>query len=161
MKVDQYYHWRIITIVFAMMLQILPLPLWAHIFWPQWVLLTLIAWLMVSPQSLSMPLVFLLGLFMDLLLGTPFGLHALSFTVCAYITVRIHRQIQHFPLWQQALLIGFCLLLGALIVFIGLSLFSDAPSAFNLLTALTGMLLWPWIAHIFNISWRDHTPRYA
>ena len=115
---DRYFFWRIFTMLIAMALSILPLPVWASYIWPNWLLFTLCVWLMIHPNYLCLSAIWCMGLFMDLLLASPLGLHAFGFVIVAYLIMRWYRQLLHFPIWQQTLAIGlFTLIVQVLAIF--------------------------------------------
>lgn len=133
-----------LSVVFAYLLTLLPLPgalLYAKPFW----LGLLVIWLALErPRSGRIGFAFCVGLGADLLLGTWFGEHAFRLVVMAFIVGRFRARLRFFPLWQQTLAVG-ALLLNDRIVVLMLRSF-DAPigtDAWYWLPALTGMLLWP------------------
>lgn len=135
---------RLLSLLLAMILMILPLPWVASIIWPNWVMLVLFIWLMKDSRSFNLITVWLVGLFADLLLGSPLGLHALCYTLMAYIIVRWYRQIQHFPTWQQTLLFAGCILVSLLITDVTRLIIGVQCDIWQSLSVLTTALLWPW-----------------
>ena len=55
----------VLTIVFAMLLMMLPLPDALRFFRPEWVLITLIYWAMAVPRLVGVGFAWVVGLFMD------------------------------------------------------------------------------------------------
>lgn len=136
----------ILSFLLALLISILPLPNWLQLIWPQWLLLILIYWVLAYPYQLNLGIAWLLGLLLDGLYGTLLGEHALAFTVVAYIAYRLHRQIRMFPILQQALCMFFLVLIyqGLLVWIQGmLGLLTNVYLFW--LSALTSMLLWPWL----------------
>lgn len=90
-----------LTFVLAIILEIIPLP--SFLFWirPEWVILALVYWALVLPDKIGLSAAFLLGLLMDVLMGSLLGQHALAYVVIAYFIIRFGTQIRFFPLWQQ------------------------------------------------------------
>lgn len=94
-----------LTFVLAIILEIIPLPsflLWIR---PEWVILALVYWTLVLSDKVGLSAAFLLGLLMDLLMGSLLGQHALAYVVITYFIIRFCTQIRFFPLWQQTLTI--------------------------------------------------------
>lgn len=129
----------------ALMLTILPLPDWIHIYRPEWTALVLIYWCMALPQRIGVGIGWLVGLLLDVLMGTLLGQHALGLAVIAFITLNLHQRIRVFPLWQQALTVLTLLTLYQLLLlwFDGMTA-QPAKTWSYWLPSLVGMLLWPW-----------------
>lgn len=141
--------WVILTsLVAAMMLSLLPLPIWAVWFRPDWLLLVLIYWAMALPHRLNVGIAWIVGLFFDVLQGTVLGLHAMSFTLVIYVVVSVHHRLRVFPLSQQAIWIALFIFSYQVILFWLHSFTGNTPSVgFGLywVSSLTSALLWPWI----------------
>jgi len=65
-----------ISLLMSLVLTILPLPAWASWWRPQWVFLVLIFWMLTLPYRVGLGVAWIMGLIVDLLLGTTLGLHA-------------------------------------------------------------------------------------
>ena len=136
----------LLSLVAALLLLILPLPEWAQPFRPQWPALVLIYWSMALPQRVGVGSAWLLGITADLLTDTLLGLHALGFSLIAFIVLKLYRQIRVFPLWQQATGVLLLLLMEQFLTtwimgFVG----EPPPSQLYWSAPLVGMLLWPWV----------------
>lgn len=136
----------VLSLVVSLMLAIMPLPSWATIWRPDWVALVLIYWCIATPQRVGITTGWLVGITRDVLNETLLGQQALSLCLIAYISVRLHRRIRLFPLWQQAI--------GVFVVITGDQLFrawirgiqgQPLVDVSFLYPALTSMLLWPWV----------------
>ena len=150
--------WVIATsFVLAMILTAMPVPGWALNWRPAWVAMVLIYWCFALPERVGVGVGWILGLLLDVLTGTLLGQNAAALSIVAFVAVKTHQRIRMFPLWQQAILVFFMLLLNQLFMawvrgIMGLptlSLTFWAP-------ALTSMLLWPWLFVIL----RDLRRRY-
>jgi rod shape-determining protein MreD len=139
------------TFLVALLLEILPFPTWAVWFKPNWAELVLIFWILLLPYRIGITLAFLLGLVMDLLMGTLLGQHAAAFVVIAYFILRFHVRIQLFPLWQQSAMIFIMLLLcQTFFSWINGLLGGFRADAWFWLPALTSAILWPWVYSILK-----------
>lgn len=135
-----------ISILLAMMLSILPLPDWAIWLRPQWVVLVVIYWCLALPERVSVGIAWMIGLLMDVLLGTLLGQHAFALVVVAYIVVKFHPRIRLYPLWQKTLLVFVLLLVYLSLIFWVQGLLGVLPTTWEFwLTAVTSALLWPWV----------------
>jgi rod shape-determining protein MreD len=72
------------TLAIAMLLTLVPLPTFIDPLRPYWVALVLIYWCLETQGLVSLGLAFAVGLVLDLLTGSLFGLHALSLIVLVY-----------------------------------------------------------------------------
>ena len=129
-----------ITLLFAILLMLVPLPDTLRYARPEWVAITLIYWAMALPQRVSIGVAWFTGLVMDVVTGGILGIHAFAYALVIYLVGRLHLQIRQYPLWQQAFTI---LSLVSLVHFI---VMLSAPITFSWnhwLTVLTSTLVWP------------------
>lgn len=137
----------LVTLMMALILALLPLPGWTVWLRPAWVLLVLIYWTMTLPQYTGVGIAWLMGLLMDLLTGTLFGEHALSFVVVIYFVSRMHIRLRMYPALQQGISILFFVGLYQLIIYCVQGFIGDLPhSQLYWLSSVTSMLLWPWLS---------------
>ncbi len=134
------------SFVVAFLLTHIPLPEWADHFRPDWLSLFLIYWCMALPHRVGIGIGWTLGLFLDAAMGTLLGQHALGLAVVAFLTLKTHKQIRVFPLWQQAISVMLFLLIKQIVVFWINGVIGYPPRDWwYLAPALGGMLLWPWV----------------
>lgn len=137
----------VVTILIALMLEILPAPEWGQAISPQWPLLVMLYWVLALPHRIGIFSAWLVGLTVDVLGGTLLGEHALGYALASYVVLRLHRQLRPFPAWQQAILLLGLLLLQQLVSLWVMGITGREPS--NLITyfmpSLIGTLLWPWL----------------
>ncbi|OGT54570.1 MAG: rod shape-determining protein MreD [Gammaproteobacteria bacterium RIFCSPHIGHO2_12_FULL_42_10] len=138
--------WMGVTLLGALMLTILPMPLWMAWSSPAWVLLTLLYWTMKLPHRMSLGIVWIIGILLDLLSGTPVGEHAFALTVVMYCVFRIYMRLRMYPLLQQSLNIFFFVLLYQFLLYCMQGFMDDLPNnPLYWLSSLTSMLCWPWL----------------
>ena len=134
------------TFITALILQVFPLPLWAHQARPDIPLLVLIYWSMALPDRIGIFAAVVLGIIVDALTSSLLGQHALAYALAIYIVLIMHKRLRLMPMWQQALTVLFILyierVVAALILGITDGLF---PDMLFWLSPLIGMFLWPWI----------------
>jgi rod shape-determining protein MreD len=134
------------SFVIAFVLTLLPLPEWARFYRPQWYTLALIYWTMACPQRVGVGIGWITGIGVDVITGTVLGQHALSLSLIAYITLKMHQRLRLFPLWQQSLTILILLLIERLFDLWVLGAISQpVPTLLFWAPPFSGMLLWPWI----------------
>lgn len=135
-----------ITIAFAIVLTLLPMPDWTLWWRPAWVLMVLIYWAMTMPYRVSVGIAWFSGLALDLLNGTLLGEHALALTIVIYFVSRMHIRLTMYPLIQQGLSVLFFVLLYQFILYCIQGFIGNLPgSHLYWMSSVTSMLLWPWL----------------
>ncbi|MBI2381588.1 MAG: rod shape-determining protein MreD [Gammaproteobacteria bacterium] len=141
-----------LSVVLAMMLDILPLPMALEDLRPEWLSLTLIYWVMVMPHRIGVGKAWLAGLFMDALTGTLLGLHALVMAALAYIVTLLHNRLKLFPRWQQAVSVLMLTGLSLLLLLWLRNIVQVTPRPWTYwLPALTSACVWPAIYHALRV----------
>ncbi|MDH5692290.1 MAG: rod shape-determining protein MreD [Gammaproteobacteria bacterium] len=136
----------ILTFLLAMILTILPMPEWAGYIRPEWVGLVLVYWCMALPTRVNVGVGWVAGIIVDVLNGSLLGQHAMAYAVIAYVTVKLHKQIRIYPLWQQALSIFTLIALSQLLIAWIRGIVGDAPNSWLYwLPSLTSAVIWPWL----------------
>lgn len=147
----------ILTFIVGLMLTILPLPIWAEWFRPEWMVLILIYWILALPYNIGVGFAWIMGLLLDVLSGTVLGEHSLVLVFIAYFVAKFHIRIRLFSIWQQSLLIFVSIVIyQALIVWIEGLLGHPAESFLYWIPSLTSAVLWPWILFLL----RDYSYRF-
>lgn len=134
------------SILFALILTVLPLPTSLIPYWPQWVALVLIYWLFYVPEKVGLFFAWVIGLIVDGLQGVLIGQIAFAYVLMAYLTIQVSHRVRLFPLWQQSITVF--LLIGCALVFLQWTRHLAGISGVNQqfwYSALTSMVLWPGI----------------
>lgn len=89
------------TLLAALMLNLLPFGRapWA----PDFLLVTMALWCLYQPARVGVGVAFCLGLVMDVHATTLLGIHALAYSVMASTVLLLHRRLQWFHPFTQAL----------------------------------------------------------
>lgn len=134
------------TFIIALLFTIIPIPVWAAPYRPEWVLLMIIYWSMTTPRFVGVGRAWFIGLLMDVSRGALLGQHALGFALTAYISIRFHHRMRIYSLPQQALFIALIMLpyLSTSLWVYG-ALGQDPKSWTYWAPALSSAILWPWI----------------
>jgi rod shape-determining protein MreD len=147
----------LVTFCIALVLTVLPQPIWMADARPQWVFVVLLFWLIQAPRKIGPTIAWIVGLYVDLLMGDVLGEHALLFVVFTYFVQHFLRMIQAMPLWQQILGVGFA---GLINIGIGLIFMKFGGvtilSWHILLPAVANMVIWPWL----YLLCRDIRPKH-
>ena len=151
-------HWIVfVTILAALLLSILPMPIWLSIARPAWVAMVVMYWIMALPERFGLFFAFFVGLVMDVLLGTIFGQNSIGLLLVAIIVLSLHRRLRMFPCWQQtfmAFIIVGCYQLVNL--WIRSMLGKTASSlCYYFIPALTSATFWPLISAILRFVKRN------
>ncbi len=136
----------LVSFAVAMFLMVLPLPEWLRAFRPEWVTLVVIYWCLALPNRVNIGFAWLAGFFVDVLTGTLMGQHALAMAVVAFVTVKLHKQIRVYPLWQQALSVFTMVALGQLLVVWIKGIIGESPQSWLYWSpSVTSAIVWPWV----------------
>ncbi len=138
--------WIHLTLMLALLLTVMPLPVEVKLFRPDWPLLVLCYWVLALPHRASIGTAFVLGFIVDVMVGTVLGVNAFGYSVVCFIMAANYLKIRNFSILQQALLVGMLLALYHLLVF-WLSHFLTGVffRAAYLWPVLTGALVWPYV----------------
>ena len=136
----------VLSIIIALMLQIMPMPSVADIYRPDWVLLVLSYWTLALPNRVNVGVAFINGLVLDILLGTSLGVHSFAISLTIYVLAANYQRLRNYSVWQQAIMIGVMTALYNLIVFWLQHLLTDIFFLLDYLwPVITSMVIWPWI----------------
>lgn len=147
----------VVSFVLALMLTALPLPSWAEPWRPAWVTLVLVYWVLALPHRVGVGVGWVLGLLLDVMMGTLLGQHALSLALVAFLALRLHQRLRVLPAWQQGASIFLLVVLDR-----ALSLWvtgiQGMPTEARAIwaPAVTSTVLWPWLFVVL----RDVRRRY-
>lgn len=89
----------------AMLLSVIPYPEWMRFAEPHWVSLVLFYWCLAVPERVGVGTGWTVGLLLDLMQHTLFGVYALVLAFVAMVGVTFHRQVRMYPLWRQCVVI--------------------------------------------------------
>jgi rod shape-determining protein MreD len=135
----------VLSLVFAGVLAVLPLPGWLELWRPDWVALVLVYWVIALPQRVGLLTVWLVGLLVDVLKGTLLGLNAGVLTLIAYAALTLYQRMRMFTSLQQSGVLLLFIGTGQLLVFwvLTASGHNTADNLAFLFPALSSALLWP------------------
>jgi rod shape-determining protein MreD len=134
----------LLTVVVALVLSVLPLPLWLASVRPAFLVITVLYWSINAPRLGGIGLGFFCGLALDVFRGAVLGQNALALTAVTYVAVREHQKIRLKPSFQQALIV-----LGALVAYEFILFAIDGwtghpmTSPLRWIHTLIGALIWP------------------
>jgi rod shape-determining protein MreD len=142
-----------ISTLMALGLTIFPLPDAIDALRPDFLVLVVLYWAIVSPQSGGLALAFMTGLALDVIQGVVLGQHALALVLVAAWATNLRLRLRVFPLLHQTLSI-FALLAGYQFILFWVDGATGNPvtSFGRWLAPLTGALIWPVLAGALSSS---------
>ena len=133
-----------ISLLLAFILTVFPIHHEWRWYRPEFVALLVIYWSMFVPQHFGLMAAWCVGLYLDVLLLSPLGLHATSLLLIAWLSPIVHGRIKNYVLWHQALWIFILIALFQLFSrWLGSFFGQSADTPIFLLAALFSALLWP------------------
>lgn len=146
-----------ISLLVALFLQIMPLPQAVSSWRPDWVLLALAYWTMALPNRVGVLTAFLMGLFLDVLLGATMGVRSLSLSVAIYLVAIQYQKLRHYSWVQQMGIIASLSLAMHLMVYAVETLNTGIELTFEYLRpVILTPLLWPWVFWLLRRTRRHY-----
>lgn len=93
------------SILFALLLNLMNYPDWFRYAKPDWVTLVLIYWSMQSQPRVNIAAAWFVGLLLDLLLYSLFGMHAFSKIMVVFFAIGLRRYLRLYSIWQQSVIV--------------------------------------------------------
>ena len=135
----------------ALILAVVPVPLWLAWGRPEWVALVLIYWVIALPHRVGLVTALLLGLMLDVVEGAVFGQNGFALIVISLLSLLLYQRLRVFSLLQQC---------GVVFVLVGINQMvcqwvenlegAGANSLLFLLPAFSSALLWPFVFHLLR-----------
>jgi rod shape-determining protein MreD len=151
-------YWVVIaSFLLALVLAVVPLPIWAVWARPEWVALVIIYWTIALPHRVGILTALILGICLDVLEGAVLGQNAFGLVVVALLALTLYQRLRVFSLAQQA---------GVVFVLAGINQLIcqwvqnlqgvGAQSLLFLLPAFSSALVWPVVLHYLRHLRRQH-----
>lgn len=141
-----------LSLVFAILSNIIPVTPTLALIYPLWLPLILIYWVMVVPEHIHFSLVWCMGLIIDVLHGSYLGEHSLVLCIIKFLAYHFHLQFRMFPLTQQILFVFMLLLIySSLLAWIQLLLKVNVQLSWLWTPLIVSALIWPLLQKILKI----------
>jgi rod shape-determining protein MreD len=141
------FWWFVGTLVFSLLLMLVPLPHVLEPFKPYWPALVLLYWALESGDArITLGLAFVLGVCADMFNGVLLGEQALRLCVLAFIALRFRSRLRFFPMWQQTLAVLALLVNDRFLLLIVRAFAGEAtPPALWWASPFVSAALWPFL----------------
>ena len=93
----------LLSLIFSVILTISTFPLGS--FSPYWTQLFLLYWILAVPLSIGLLSSWIVGLVLDVVLGSTLGINALMYTIISYLVFKIHHIARYITVFQQSIVI--------------------------------------------------------
>ena len=103
-----------LSLLLSIILTITTFPL--GYFSPDWIHLFLIYWILATPGSIGLVTAWVIGLLVDVVLGSTLGVNALVYSLIGYLIFKSYMVIRYLTVLQQAILILFLLLIKVTLI---------------------------------------------
>lgn len=135
-----------LSLVVALLLSIMPMPLWAQWGRPEWVAIVLLYWVMALPERVGIGIAGLAGLALDVVEGAPLGQNMFALGVVTYLVLILYQRLRMFtPLQQSAVIFVLVGLYQLLCHWVQTLIGTPSPNLLFILPALVSAMIWPWL----------------
>jgi rod shape-determining protein MreD len=135
-----------LSIIVALVLQIMPMPAIVDLYRPDWVMLVLSYWVLALPNRVNVGVAFITGLILDILLGTSMGVHSFALCLSIYVLAANYQRLRNYSVWQQSIIIGILSALYNLVIFWLQHLLTDIYFRLDYLwPVVSSVVMWPWL----------------
>jgi rod shape-determining protein MreD len=118
---------------------------------PDFVTLVLIYWVVFLPNIIGIITAFIIGLYMDLVIGNLLGTMGLALPVVAYLTKLFSNRLLIFRFWQHSLIILMLLGISQMLVLWIYIITGKQPQNFTYwIMSITSVLMWPVVYYCLN-----------
>ncbi|MCB1624388.1 MAG: rod shape-determining protein MreD [Pseudomonadales bacterium] len=146
-----------LTMLLALGMQLLPLPVWLAIMRPAFLVLVVLYWCIAAPRAGGILVAWIAGLALDITKGAVLGQHALAVCLVAYIAISFHQRLRNQTMLQQSLFVFAMLALYEVVVWTIDGWTGHAVnSPWRWIHPMLGAALWPIVALALG---RTHTAR--
>lgn len=137
----------LISIFFASILTVVPLPEGISEFRPEWLAMVAFYWAAFKPDRFGITAAWLCGLLLDIMDGTLLGMQALSLAAIGYVALMMHHRLSMYPFSYQSVIVFLVVGIHLTAVHWLQGLFGIVSGGYSyLIPALSSGLLWTLVA---------------
>ena len=145
----------LLSLIFSVILTISTFPLGS--FSPDWTQLFLLYWILAVPLSIGLLSSWIVGLVLDVVLGSTLGINALMYTIISYLVFKIHHIARYITVFQQSIVIIVILLIKfTLVLWIDSILSINNYNISLYWSCLTSALCWPLVFYSLRVIRRKY-----
>jgi rod shape-determining protein MreD len=149
-----------LTLIIALWVSIVPVPLWGQSGRPEFVAMVLLYWVIALPERVGISIAWGVGFVQDVVEGSPLGQNALALAVLAYLALVLYQRLRMYTPVQQAAVIFVLIGINQLLCHWVQTLTGTAsPNVLFLLPAFVSALLWPVLAVFLRLLRRAYAVR--
>lgn len=136
----------LLALLLGLILSVMPMSAGLQPWRPEWALMVTLYWVLALPHRVNIGTCFIVGLCMDILLGSVLGIHAAAYSFVGYFIARYYNRVRNFSLSQQALFILLLVMIERSVVYLVEYYVNNAALPTNyFLPALSSAIIWPWL----------------
>lgn len=140
-----------VTVLVGIILNLSPAPGIIGQFRPDVLAMMVIFWCMKTPGFFNVGTSFMLGIFMDILLGSVLGCRALGYSIMAYVMVRYSKSLNDSSVFFQSLAVFSVAILSQAASLWSLHIFGGRVTDYHvLLCSLSAAVIWPFFHMIMS-----------
>ena len=144
-----------LSLLLSVILTITTFPL--GYFAPDWIHLFLIYWILATPGSIGLFSVWIIGILVDVVLGSTLGVNALVYSLIAYLIFKSYMAIRYLTILQQGILVFFILTIKCtLILWIDDMMDTSNYTTSLYWTPLVSALTWPLVYYFLRALRRKY-----
>lgn len=148
------------SLVFSLILMILPMPLDWQWIRPEWLSLVLIYWVLREPDKVGVLTAWSFGLIMDMMAEAILGQYALAMAVIVYLAHRFRNRMRFFLFWQEMFVILILIGTGQLILISIEWLIGHPPQTlWYWSSTLLSVIIWPLLNRIMQFKLWNPAPK--
>lgn len=135
-----------VTILVALVLQIIPMPTEVDAYRPDWLLIILCYWGMALPHRVSVGVAATCGIILDLLFGTSLGVHSIALAIPIFIVNANCQKLRNQSMVQQMIALMLLSVVHHLCIYWVQYWVMSLEFRWSLFwPTLSTIILWPWI----------------
>jgi len=136
----------IISFFIAATLELIALPDMVAFLRPEWLVVTYVYWLVRHPEKIGVASGVIVGLLLDVISGSYFGIHILAVCLTGYLVLTMHQRLKMFPISQQSLVIFFIVGIQLMVVSTIKSALGNSDIGLSYLwLAFSSAIIWPFV----------------
>jgi rod shape-determining protein MreD len=145
----------LLSLIFSVILTISTFPLGS--FSPDWTQLFLLYWILAVPLSIGLLSSWIVGLVLDVVLGSTLGINALMYTIISYLVFKIHHIARYITVFQQSIVIIVILMIKfTLVLWIDSILNINNYNISLYWSCVTSALCWPIVFYSLRVLRRKY-----